>query len=244
MSDTPKNVFTLDGQEIPFESGQTIMNAALAAGHYIPHLCHHPEFKPHGSCKVCTVRVNGWLSASCTTPASKAAVVESDVPDIQESRKAIVQMLFVEGNHYCPFCEKSGNCQLQAVAYHVGMEENHFPLLSPVRESDVSHPDVMLDRDRCIQCTLCQRASKDVDGKNVFGLSGRGVDTYLSINSDSGLLKDTDIAATDRAIEICPTGALVAKRKGYAIPIRERRFDNQDICKEFVPKATSEEAQA
>ena len=62
MSDT--TTFKIDGQEIPFEPGQTIMNAALKAGYYIPHLCHHPEFKPHGSCKVCTVRVNGWLSAA------------------------------------------------------------------------------------------------------------------------------------------------------------------------------------
>lgn len=244
MSDAPKTTFTLDGVEVPFESGQTIMNAALAAGHYIPHLCHHPEFKPHGSCKVCTVRADGWLTASCTTPAKKGGVVESNVPDIQEARRNIVQMLFIEGNHYCPFCEKSGNCQLQAVAYHVGMEDNHYPMLTPQRELDASHPEVLLDRDRCIQCTLCERASRDVDGKQVFGLSGRGLDTYLCINSESGLLKDTAIAADDRAVAICPTGALLPKRRGYVIPIGERRFDNQDICKEFVAKASTEEPQA
>jgi len=42
---------------------------ALAAGRYIPHLCYHPEFKPHGSCKVCTVKVGGRTAASCTLPA-------------------------------------------------------------------------------------------------------------------------------------------------------------------------------
>lgn len=244
MSETPDNVFMLDGEAVPFESGQTIMNAALQAGHYIPHLCHHPEFKPHGSCKVCTVRVDGWLSASCTTPAKKNAVVESNVPDIQQARRAIVQMLFIEGNHYCPFCEKSGNCQLQAVAYHVGMEDNHFPQFTPVREVDASHPEVLLDRDRCIQCTLCERASRDVDGKNVFGLSGRGTDTYLTVNAESGLLKDTAIAATDRALEVCPTGALLPKRRGYVIPIGQRRFDAQDICHEFVAKTRPEDTQA
>lgn len=225
MSDT----FTLDGKEIPFEPGQSIMNAALAAGQYIPHLCHHPEFKPHGSCKVCTVRVNGWLSASCTTPAAKGAKVESNVPDIQEARRRIVQMLFIEGNHYCPFCEKSGNCQLQGVAYHVGMEESYFPHRFPSRDMDASHPDVLLDRDRCIQCTLCVRASQDVDGKNLFGLSGRGVETKLVVNSTSGLLKDTNAEPTDRAFQVCPTGALIVKRRGYETPIGERRFDQKDI---------------
>jgi [NiFe] hydrogenase diaphorase moiety small subunit len=56
--------FLLDGDEVPFEPGQTVMQAALAAGRYIPHLCYHPEFKPHGSCKLCTARVNGRLMAA------------------------------------------------------------------------------------------------------------------------------------------------------------------------------------
>jgi [NiFe] hydrogenase diaphorase moiety small subunit len=61
--------FFLDGKEIPFAPGQSVIQAALAAGSYIPHLCYHPEFKPHGSCKVCTVKANGRTSASCTLPA-------------------------------------------------------------------------------------------------------------------------------------------------------------------------------
>ena len=64
--------FLLDGHEIPFEPGQTVIQAALAAGHYIPYLCYHPEFKPHGSCKVCTVAVNGRTAASCTMPSMLA----------------------------------------------------------------------------------------------------------------------------------------------------------------------------
>ena len=75
---TPANIFELDGDEIPFVPGQTVMQAALAAGHYIPHLCYHPEFKPHGSCKVCTVRVNGHTAASCTMPAQAGMEVERD----------------------------------------------------------------------------------------------------------------------------------------------------------------------
>lgn len=235
MSDT-KNTFTLDGHPVAFEAGQTIMNAALAAGHYIPHLCHHREFQPHGSCKVCTVRVNGWLSASCTTPASAGAKVESEAPDIQDARRRIVQMLFIEGNHFCPFCVKSGNCQLQAVAYHLGMEDTSLPHQFPSRAMDASHPEVVLDRDRCINCSLCVRASRDADGKDLFGLSGRGIDTHLVVNSPTGLLKDTNIEANDRAVQVCPTGALLVKRRGYEQPIGERRFDTQAIECEFESK--------
>lgn len=224
-----EDTFILDGKEVPFEPGQTIVNAALAAGHYIPHLCHNPEFKPFGSCKVCTVKVNGWPMASCTTPAAKAARVENNVPEINEARQKIVQMLFIEGNHFCPFCVKSGNCSLQAIAYHLGMEDTYFPHRFPSRDIDASHPDVILDRDRCINCSLCIRASRDVDDKEVFGLSGRGVTTYLAINSPTGLLKDTNIDINDRAMQVCPTGALMAKRRGYEQPIGERRFDQQGI---------------
>ena len=72
--------FSLDGKTIAFAEGQTIIQAALAAGAYIPHLCYHPEFKPHGSCKLCTVKVGGRESASCTTLAQAGMVVERDTP--------------------------------------------------------------------------------------------------------------------------------------------------------------------
>ncbi len=123
--------FTLDGKTIPFTEGQTIIQAASAAGVFIPHLCYHPEFKPHGSCKLCTVKVNGRHTASCTMRAAPGMVVESETEEINAERRALTQMLFVEGNHFCPSCEKSGNCQLQATAYHLGMMSPHLRPLLP-----------------------------------------------------------------------------------------------------------------
>jgi [NiFe] hydrogenase diaphorase moiety small subunit len=232
MSDT----FTLDGVAIAFTPGQTIMQAATAAGVYIPHLCHHADFHPVGSCKVCSVHINGRSVASCTMPASKGIVVESETAEINHDRQRLTQMLFVEGNHHCPFCEKSGNCHLQAVAYHLGMQDTHFVHEYPLHPVDASHPDVMLDRSRCILCELCVRASRDVDGKDVFAIGGRGLKTELLINSPTGTLKDSAVAATDRALSICPTGALMPKRQGFVIPIGQRHYDHTDI--EQSPKDT------
>ncbi len=220
---------TIDGLTVPFQEGQTIMDAALGAGVYIPHLCHNPEFKPHGSCKLCTVNVNGRNVASCTMPAAEGQQVLSDIAELNAERLALTQMLFVEGNHLCPACEKSGNCQLQAVAYYLGMMSPHYNHFYPQREADASHPDVMLDRNRCIYCELCVRASREVDGKNVFGLSGRGIGTVLAVNSASGLLGDTDLAVTDKAVSVCPTGAILIKRRGFAVPIGQRVFDHLTI---------------
>ncbi len=221
--------FTIDGQAIPFEDGQTIIEAATAAGVYIPHLCHHHGYTPHGSCKLCTVKVNGRICSACTFPAVEGQEVVNNSEELNADRKKITQMLFVEGNHLCPGCEKSGNCRLQAVAYHLNMLDNHFVHFYPKRALDASHPDVLIDHNRCISCALCVRASQEKDGKNVFALSGRGNMRRLTVNSPSGLLKDSDLEVTDEAVHICPTGAILIKRTGYRIPIGQRLFDQQEI---------------
>jgi [NiFe] hydrogenase diaphorase moiety small subunit len=221
---------TIDGKIIAFEEGQTIMEAATAAGVYIPHLCHHPEFTPHGSCKLCSVRVNGRICSACTFPAKEGQEVLSNSKELNDDRQRLTQMLFVEGNHFCPSCEKTGNCQLQAVAYHLNMLDNHFPHFYPNREIDASHPEVMIDHNRCIFCTLCVRASQQKDGKNVFAISGgRSIHKHLIVNAQSGLLKDTDLDATDQAAHICPTGAILIKHTGYQVPIGERIYDHEQI---------------
>jgi [NiFe] hydrogenase diaphorase moiety small subunit len=221
--------FTLDGKTIAFTPGQTIIQAAMDAGHYLPYLCHHPDLKPQGSCKVCSVKIGQRVIASCTTLAQEGLVVESDTEQLKEERLALVQMLFVEGNHFCPSCEKSGNCQLQATAYDMGMMEPHFAQFFPNRPVDASHPDFLLDTNRCILCALCVRASRDIDGKDVFALAGRGIDTRLIVNAASGKLGDTNFAATDKAAQVCPVGAIVRKGPGFAVPIGARTYDAKPI---------------
>ncbi|MFM2397375.1 MAG: hypothetical protein RLZZ144_625 [Pseudomonadota bacterium] len=223
------NSFTLDGKEISFSDGQTIIQAAIDAGVYIPRLCFHPEFKPHGSCKLCTVKADGRQTASCTQQAQAGMVVESDTAELNAERVALLQMLFVEGNHFCPSCEKSGDCQLQATAYQLGMMSSHFEHFFPDRPLDASHPDYLLDFNRCILCSLCVRASRDVDQKAVFALAGRGINTHLIVNSKSGQLADTDFAESDRAANICPVGVILKKRVGFSVPIGQRTYDAQPI---------------
>ncbi len=225
----PRPSFMLDGEAVPFEPGQTVLQAALAAGRYIPHLCYHPEFKPHGSCKVCTVKAAGRTAAACTLPAQADLAVESETEEINDLRRTLVQMLFAEGNHFCPSCEKSGNCLLQALGYDLGVMTAGFRHLYPDRPVDASHPDLLLDFNRCILCELCVRASCEVDGKCVFALSGRGLGKHLVVNAESGRLADTDVALTDKAVEVCPVGVILKKRVGFIQPIGQRRFDASPI---------------
>ena len=235
MNELP--TFLLDGIEVPFAPGQTVLQAALTAGRYIPHLCYHPEFTPHGSCKVCTAKVNGRTVASCTTPAAAAIEVESNTEEMNELRRTLVQMLFAEGNHFCPSCEKSGNCMLQALGYDLGVMTAGFRHLFPDRPVDASHPEILLDFNRCILCELCVRASRDVDGKSVFALAGRGLAKHLIVNSESGRLVDTDVALTDKAVAVCPVGVILRKRVGFAVPIGERRYDLRPISAQAIDDA-------
>lgn len=226
MSDTIK--FTIDGVEIEATQGQTIMEAADQAGIYIPRLCAHKDLLPFGSCRVCTVMVNDRPQAACTQPVSQGMSVKSETEDINQIRTNLVEMLFVEGNHYCPFCEKSGNCELQALGYKLGMLAPKYPYMFNKHDIDASHPDIYIDHNRCILCARCVRSSKELDGKNVFQFVGRGIHKKVAFNSAAGL-SDTDVSVNDKAIENCPVGAILKKGVGYAVPIGKRKYDSLPI---------------
>jgi [NiFe] hydrogenase diaphorase moiety small subunit len=221
-------LFTIDGQEVHGHAGQTILEAADQTGTYIPRLCHMKGLVPHGGCRVCTVLVNGRPQAACTQPITSDMIVENNTEELNALRRNLIEMLFVEGNHFCMFCEKSGNCELQALGYRLGITAPKYPYLLPVRDLDMSHPDVFIDRNRCILCGRCVRASRDVDGKHVFDFVGRGARKRVAVNAEAAL-KDTDLAAADKAAEACPVGAIVKKRVGYAVPVGRRLYDRKPI---------------
>ncbi len=229
---------SVDGRRIDADPGQTILEAAEAAGVYIPRLCWMKELTPAGSCRVCTVRVNGRPQSACTQPVAPGMIVENDTEELRRLRRNLIDMLFVEGNHFCMFCERSGNCELQALAYRFGITAPKYPFIvapearqrntAPQRELDASHPDVFIDRNRCILCSRCVRASDELDGKRAFNFVGRGKDKRLAVNAEEGL-GATDVEVTDEAVAACPVGCLLKKRVGYAVPVGRRRFDHEPI---------------
>jgi len=218
--------FTIDGIEVAGKPGQTIMEAADEAGIYIPRLCDHEGLRHQGGCRVCTVKAEGRSVAACTQPASAGQVVENETDHINKMRRDLVEMLFHEGNHLCPICEASGNCELQAMAYRLGMAEpTKFPYLEPCRELDASHPDIALDTNRCISCGRCIRASQDIDQKGVFGYVGRGIHRRVAVNGTNLANTNADIADNAVSADVCPVGCIIRKGVGFATPIGEREFD-------------------
>ncbi len=219
---------TIDGEAVDAEVGQTLVVAAAAYGIYIPTICSLPNQPSIGTCRVCSVRVNGQVMAACTIRARDGLVVEVNTPDLEDMRRAIVELLFVEGNHNCPSCEKSGRCQLQAVAYEVGMTSARFPYRYPVREADPSAQRIWLERDRCIFCQRCVELIHDQQsGRKVFSISHRGPAARIEIDTElANAMTDEQVK---EAVSICPVGAILEKRVGHDTPIGARRFEVRSV---------------
>lgn len=218
----------IDGVPVEAQAGSTILAAATAAGIEVPHLCHDPSLPPAGSCRLCTCKVNGRYAAACTTPVAPGQVVENDAADVRERRRVLVELLFAEGNHFCPSCERSGNCELQHAAYRLGIEGLRVPAQWPRRTLDGSHSAVFIDRNTCILCGLCVRASRERDGTGVFGFEGRGSALAIAVDAPGGLLAGSAVDAADRAVALCPVACLLVKGTAYRTPYGARRYDHDE----------------
>ncbi len=229
--------FSIDGKACIAEKGVNIVDAAKENGIYIPTLCHLEGVKPAGSCRICNIKINGRFMTACTTDIADGMVIESNTPEIIELRKIIVETLFVSGNHFCPACEKSGNCELQALGYRFKMLVPRFPYEFEEKEVDANTPKIYIDRNRCILCKRCVRTIKSKDGKSIFAIKGRGYKAMINI--------DYELAATmtdeeaQKAMENCPVGSILKKERGYVDPIGSRKFDTKPIGSEIEQSVNS-----
>jgi len=225
MSDQVK--ISIDGKECTGTRGTFIVEVARQNGIYIPTLCNYKGVKPRGSCRICTVKVNGRLMSACTTPVTDGMEIQNNTPEISEMRRSILEVLFVSGNHYCPMCEKSGNCELQALAYRYGMMVPRFPYEFPVKGVRAHYPKFIKDDDRCILCKRCVRGIQTEDGKNIFAYMKRG--NHVMINVDEKLAAEMSDELAEKAMEICPVGSILVREKGYIVPIGKRKYDLEPI---------------
>lgn len=233
------DIFTIvvDGVDVDARNGQTVMEACDEAGIYIPRLCSHADLEPAGHCRLCTCRIDKRYGSACTTPVKPGMVVENDTPELNADRRTLIEMMFVEGNHFCPSCEKSGACELQAMGYRLGMIAPQLPYLWPTRPIDATHPDIFIDHARCILCGLCVRASR-VDGKAIFAFEGRSITKRL-VAGGVARLDDTALAVADKAAHVCPVAAIVIKRTAYQTPQGKRPYDHVPIGADIEARRTA-----
>lgn len=220
--------FTLDGRTVTADETKSFPEIAAENGIYLPTLCFHPDHPRVGTCRVCSIRFNGSIVAGCTVRVWDGATVEVDTPDLAEMRREVVELLFAEGQHNCPSCEKSGRCRLQGVGYELGMHASEFPYRYPRRDADGESELIWLERDRCILCHRCVEYIRDREtGKKIFTMRGRGAKARIEIDHELADRMPPEQVA--EAVDNCPVGAILAKGVGYDEPIGRRRYEQETL---------------
>jgi [NiFe] hydrogenase diaphorase moiety small subunit len=215
---------TVDGKSVSAAENSRLLDALRINGTEVPSLCYYPHIDPPlGTCRVCTVLVDGRPTAACTALVQAGSTVVTQDPTLQDQQKAMVEMLFVEGNHFCPACEKSGDCDLQGLGYQLGIHHNRFPHLFIDRRIDYNPSRIVIEHNRCIRCRRCVEEVLTDDGMPVFAFANRGNRTEVAVDYDQERKLSEKQAL--RAMHICPTGAILVSGKSLARPDGDRKYD-------------------
>jgi predicted molibdopterin-dependent oxidoreductase YjgC len=204
-----KVTLTIDGKELAASHGNTILMAARQAGIRIPTLCYHPKLPPVGACRVCVVQIEGRaaLGASCALYVADGMVVHTKSERVLEARRLAVELLLASGDHNCLTCQANGSCELQDMAYELGIEVLEFSSNSPGYARDQSNPMIERDLNKCILCGRCVRGCNEVQVNEVidFGHRGGGSKIVTAFDMPYG---ESNCVFCGECVFMCPTGAL------------------------------------
>src|SRR5689334_3387622 len=213
---------TIDGFEITVPKGMLVIRAAELLGIQIPRFCDHPLLDPVGACRQCLVEVEGQAKplASCTTTSTDGMKVRTQLTSrvADKAQAGVMELLLINHPLDCPICDKGGECPLQNQAMSTGRGETRFiekkrTFPKPIALSS----QVLLDRERCIQCARCTRFSDEIAGDAFIDLFERGAKEQVG-TADG---KPFQSYFSGNTVQICPVGALT----GSAYRFRSRPFD-------------------
>jgi len=210
---------TINGRTVEVEAGTNVIEAAKKVGVQIPHYCYHPRLSVVGQCRMCLVQVDGHpkLQAGCSVTVQKDGMeIRTDVPEVEEAQRAMMEFLLINHPLDCSICDQAGECGLQDYAFKHGQAFSRFRYEEkrtyPGRERIPLGPSVLLNMNRCIQCTRCVRFTREIAGTGSLGFFNRGART--EIGTYPGQELDDPLSAN--VVDICPVGALTSTRFRFA----------------------------
>jgi NADPH-dependent glutamate synthase beta subunit-like oxidoreductase/ferredoxin len=205
----------IDDRVIGTERGKSVLEVALEAGIYIPHLCYHPDLKPAGACGLCLVEIEGHegVIRSCTMPAEHDMVVKTKTGLVMETRLLTIELLLARHPADCTTCPRYLNCELQSVKQYIGGSEELRVRRRPkaIAENNLN-PIFVHDFQRCILCGRCVRACHELRGVGVLFFIGKGNETHIGTAFERPLA-DADCRFCGACVAVCPTGSIREKEE-------------------------------
>jgi CRP-like cAMP-binding protein/Fe-S-cluster-containing hydrogenase component 2 len=202
---------TIDGAQVTVERGTTILEAARQAGVRIPVLCHHPNERPVGVCRVCSVDAGEkTLSAACVKPVEDGMVIRTGSTKVKQARQTLLELLLSDHPSPCARQQQTGDCELEALAAAEGLRESRFARGASSRGRDDSSAAISVDHDACILCDRCIRGCNEVKHNLVLGRRGKGYQAGIAFDLNDAMGESSCISCGECMVS-CPTGALTNK---------------------------------
>jgi bidirectional [NiFe] hydrogenase diaphorase subunit len=161
---------------------------------------------------------------ACNTKPQEGMVIRTNTERLKKYRRMIIELLASEGNHQCAVCIVNNNCELQNLAYDVGLIYVRYPYIYPEKALDASHKDFIIDRNRCVLCTRCVRVCHEVEGAHTWDIAGRGIQCEIVSDLNSPWGESHCCTSCGKCVLVCPTGALIEKGATVSEMQKNREF--------------------